>query len=221
MKPFFSTEPELIAAFGAIKGTDAGSREAMDRALELGVPVMTLPLVLSGEKEFVVKGSDFKNLGELLSGYETMRFHLDLSQCDTSIVRPLVSLLEQNNCTHRVIISAQKKKLLKGIRGLLPEVATVLSPGEIIYFYFLFRAGLLSLGFKKKFGGDMLLIPESIGPSQMATAPLIREAQKRSMTVAFWDIKTREELLRLKAMGVKSFATQDVEAFLYMVSGDA
>ena len=216
MKPFFTVEPELIAAFGAIKGSDAGSRHAMDRALHLGVSVMTLPVTLEEEK-IVVKGSEFASLGELLESYETMRFHLDLSQCDLSIVKPLISLLQQKSCTHRVIISAQKKKLLKKIRALLPEVATVFSPGEIIFFYFLLRAGLLSLGLKKKFGGDMLLIPESIGPSQMATAPFIGEAQKRNITVAFWDVKTKEELLRLKAMGVKSFATQDVEAFLNMV----
>jgi glycerophosphoryl diester phosphodiesterase len=153
------------------------------------------------------KGVSFMTLGEMLTAFPEQRFNIDLKSKDPAQVPHYVEMIKKCGAEARVLSASEHTPNLRAIRGAIPAMATSFSLGEALWFYFLFRSGLLFL--KRSFPGDALQIPEFLGPSHVANDGLVSVAHRKGLRVHVWTINEEKDMRRLLATGVDGIVSDN------------
>jgi len=146
------------------------------------------------------KGVRFMTLGEMLTAFPDRRFNIDLKSKNSAQIPRYVEIIKRCDAQARVLSASEHTPNLRAVRKAFPAMATSFSLWEALWFYFLFRGGLLFL--KKSFPGDVLQIPEYLGPSNIASDALVSAAHGKGLRVHVWTINEEKDMRRLFAAGV-------------------
>ena len=161
----------------------------------------------AGDGTFPFRGRGIRmlTLEEILTMYPEQKFSFELM--DRGMAGEFCAEVEKACAAERVMAGSPHGADLREIRKRLPSVATSFSPMGFVAVYALFRSGLLY--FFRKFSADVLMIPEAIGPSYLASRTFIREMRRRNIEVIIWNAGTKSEIERLVDFGVRGFVADD------------
>lgn len=161
-----------------------------------------------GEYSCRGKGYCFMTLKEILEAFPGKKFNVTLLHKSDELVKAYAETVKNCGAENRVLTSSMHGRNMKLVKKLLPGCATAFSLPGIIGVYALFRSGLIY--FKRSFSADALQTPEAIGVSYIANSGLIREMHKRGVKVHVWNVKDREQYLRVMESGADGFMSDDI-----------
>ena len=162
-----------------------------------------------GGKSFPFRGKGIRliSLEEALEEFPSQRFNIDLKDRNPEQVSRYVEILRRMNACERVLSASEHAANNRRVREMLPGVATSFALPEALWFYFLFKSGLLF--FKTSFVPDALQIPEYLGPSHVASETFIRAAHERGIRVHIWTVNEEGDMRRLFQAGVDGIVSDN------------
>ncbi len=153
------------------------------------------------------KGACFMSLEEALEEFPSQRFNIDLKDKNPEQVAHYVDTLRRMNAEERVLSASEHAANNRLVREMLPGAASSFALTEALWFYFLFKSGLIL--FKKHFAPDALQIPEYMGPSHVASETFVRAAHERGIRVHVWTVNAEKDMRRLFEAGVDGVISDD------------
>ncbi|HMB19974.1 MAG TPA: glycerophosphodiester phosphodiesterase [Spirochaetota bacterium] len=155
------------------------------------------------------KGLTFLSLEQLLTEFPHQHFIMDIMDNNPQLVDRFLDSISRCDAEDRVCAASRYASAMKRIRKKNPNLATSFSLWGVLGFYFLFRSGILAM--KQHFKGDVLQIPEYIGPSHLANGGLVRAAHDRGIKVYVWTVNDRQYIRRLLDIEVDGIITDNPE----------
>ena len=155
------------------------------------------------------KGLTFLSLEQLLTEFPHQHFIMDIMDNNPKLVDRFLDSISRCDAEDRVCAASRYVSTMKRIRKKNPNLATSFSLWGVLGFYFLFRSGILAM--KQHFKGDVLQIPEYIGPSHLANGGLVRAAHDRGIKVYVWTVNDRQYIRRLLDIEVDGIITDNPE----------
>ncbi|MFW5771057.1 MAG: glycerophosphodiester phosphodiesterase [Spirochaetota bacterium] len=153
------------------------------------------------------KGLTFLSLDQLLTEFPRQHFIMDIMDNNPQLVDRFLDSISRCEAEDRVCAASRYASTMKRIRKKNPNLATTFSLWGVLGFYFLFRSGILAM--KQHFKGDVLQIPEYIGPSHLANGGLVRAAHNRGIKVYVWTVNDRQYIRRLLDIEVDGIITDN------------
>jgi glycerophosphoryl diester phosphodiesterase len=153
------------------------------------------------------RGLAFLSLEQLLTEFPYQHFIVDIMDNNPRLVDRFLVSISRCNAEDRVCAASRYVSTMKRVRKKNPTMATSFSLWGVLGFYFLFRSGILSM--KQHFKGDVLQIPEYIGPSHLANGGLVRAAHDRKIKVFVWTTSDRQYIRRLLDLEVDGIITDN------------
>ena len=156
---------------------------------------------VDGGKSFPYRGKGLSliSLEELLEEFPDQRFNIDLKAKNPAQVPYYCDIIEKCGAVHRVLTASEHAVNTRPMRERFPEMATSFSMSEALWYYFMFRSGLLY--FRKHFPADALQIPEFFGPSRVVSETFVEQAHRKGLRVHVWTINDEEGMRRLYDAG--------------------
>ena len=145
------------------------------------------------------KGLTLISLEELLEEFPRQRFNIDLKAKNPAQVPYYCELVEKCGAVHRVLTASEHSDNTRPVRARFPEMATSFSMSEALWYYFMFRSGLLY--FRKHFPADVLQIPEFFGPSRVVSETFVEQAHRKGLRVHVWTINDEQGMRRIYNTG--------------------
>ncbi len=145
------------------------------------------------------RGLCLMSLEELLEEFPRQRFNIDLKAKNPAQAPFYCDLVERSGAVHRVLTASEHSENTRPVRARFPEMATSFSLSEALYYYFLFRSGLLF--FKRSFPADVLQIPEFFGPSRVVSETFVGQAHRKGLRVHVWTVNDEEGMRRIYNTG--------------------
>jgi len=145
------------------------------------------------------RGLTLISLEELLEEFPHQRFNIDLKAKNPAQVPYYCDLVEKCGAVHRVLTASEHSDNTRPVRARFPEMATSFSMSEALWYYFMFRSGLLY--FRKHFPADALQIPEFFGPSRVVSETFVEQAHRKGLRVHVWTINDEQSMRRIYNTG--------------------
>jgi glycerophosphoryl diester phosphodiesterase len=161
-------------------------------------------------------GIAFMTLEEMLTGFPGTKFNIDLKTKNAAQVKHYAAIIARCGASERVLTASEYTPNLRAVRKAIPGMATSFSLREALWYYFLFRAGLLFM--KKVFPGDALQIPEFLGPSNIASDAFIDTAHRKGLRVHVWTVNEAKSMRRLLKAGVDAIVSDKPEVLAGIVT---
>ncbi|TAL33014.1 MAG: glycerophosphodiester phosphodiesterase [Spirochaetes bacterium] len=161
------------------------------------------------------KGITFMTLEEMLTSFPDTRFNIDLKTKNAAQVKHYAAIIGRCGAADRVLTASEYTPNLRAVRKAIPGMATSFSLGEALWYYFLFRAGLLFM--KNRFAGDALQVPEFLGPSNIASDAFIDVSHRKGLRVHVWTVNEEKDMRRLLKSGVDAIVSDRPEVLAGIV----
>lgn len=161
------------------------------------------------------KGLSALSLEEVLEKFPEQRFNIDLKDKSPEQGKLFVDIINKHGAQGRVLAASEHRYILMEIRRLCPELATSFALWEALWFYFLFKSGLLFLNIS--FPGDALQVPEYWGQFHVVTGSFIKQAHEKGLKVHVWTINKESDMRRLLGMGADGVMSDNPELLLKVV----
>ncbi len=152
-------------------------------------------------------GQLFPELRSILDTFPSQRFLFILNGTTLRFAEIFLEILSGSKAGNRVLVSASGK-MMKKIRGRMPDIATTFTFTGVLGFYALYRSGLISA--RRHFNGDALMLPETIGVSYIASPGVVEAARKRGLRVYLLDVNDENSIRRFLDSGANGFITGNV-----------
>ncbi len=150
----------------------------------------------------------FPDPGSVLEAFPDARFNFHVFEKTGDALESLCSVVEKLGAVDRLLISAVNGPSTTYVRRRLPGAASAMSLTGLIWFYGLFRSGLMPLA--RRFAADAILMPERIGNSLFGNGMFIEQARERGLELFVYLDEGPGQLKRLLEAGARGFITGDV-----------
>jgi len=144
-------------------------------------------------------------LKDLLLEFPLMKFNVDLKDDNIRLAEKYCEILNDLNCTDRVITASFHKNVLLHFRKLIPGALTSCTSGEVLRLILLYRTGILSLPFR--YSKKILQVPEYSGKLKILNRRFIKILHKRGFKVQVWTVNESSEMIRFLEMGIDGIFT--------------
>ncbi len=153
---------------------------------------------------FRARGITVPTLAEVFTAFPNTRLNIDIKQVEPSLVLPLCKMIRTFGMADKVMVASFDSKVLKAFRRECPEVATSLSPHEVMLFCLM---NFACLGTAYRTAAYALQVPEYQGKLRVLTKSLVDTAHSLNLKVHAWTINERSDMRRLLNLGVDGIIT--------------
>lgn len=147
-------------------------------------------------------------LEEAMEAFPDQRFNLHCLDTGAALMEQMKLVIERASADKRVLVSSLSGYNTRWMREMMPDVPVAFSFYGMIFFYGLFRAGVLSL--RRKFNARVLIIPEMIGASYFANSGLIKQAHDRGIRVYVNPVDTDKLAREMKEAGADGVVSNNI-----------
>jgi len=150
------------------------------------------------------RGIAVPTLAEVFTAFPNTRLNIDIKQVEPSLVLPLCQTIHTFGMAEKVMVASFDSKVLKVFRRECPEVATSLSPHEVMWFCLM---NFAYLGTAYRTAAYALQVPEYQGKLRVLTKRLVDTAHRLNLKVHAWTINETSDMRRLLNLGVDGIIT--------------
>lgn len=143
-------------------------------------------------------------LDEVLARFPHVRFNMELKQESPKLISQVCSTIHTHQAQDRVLMGSFSHDALSAFRKQCPAVATSVSLREALLFYYLHRAGLVSL-FRSP--AVALQIPETFRGRALVVPVLLEAAHRQNRRVHVWTVNDQRTMKTLIGLGVDGLLT--------------
>lgn len=168
------------------------------------------------DSEFPFRGKGLRVplLDEVFARFPQMRFIIEIKQVRPAIEESVYRLIRKHRLENQVIVASMHQEPLRGIRRLLPGLATNLSTREALQYYGAYRLGLTNF---YRSPGDALQIPPEHNGTPIITRRFVRTAKRKGLTIHIWTVNEVEEMRKLMDAGVDGIITDFPDRLVQLV----
>lgn len=160
-------------------------------------------------------GQSFASLAEVLDGFPTARFNIDLKSDDA--VEPTVTAILEAKAVDRVLVASFSDQRRKAAVDRLPGVATSASRRASVRAVAAARLGLVPAVRTALRGVDAVQLPERVKGVRIITPRLVSAMHLAGVEVHVWTINDVPTMERLLAMGVDGLVTDRADLALQLL----
>jgi glycerophosphoryl diester phosphodiesterase len=165
------------------------------------------------------QGCRIPTLAEALALNPQLRFNLEMKQREPDMVEALLSFIEEQGVSERVLVASAQDDLTRRFRKLRDArgLQLVTSPGVrgILAFWLSVRLGVHRFA---RFDFDALQVPVTQGPLRVVDRRFVEAAHAHGMHVHVWTIDDPDEMRRLYALGVDAIMTDHPDVLMEVLT---
>lgn len=151
------------------------------------------------------KGITVTTLQEVFQAHPDMRMNIEIKQIEPPIAESLCTLIHEHGMQDRVMVASFYPEAMKEFVQHCPEVARAAGEDEVRTFYIMHR--LFLTPFFTPSSHSYQLPEYSEDGTHVLTPEFIEAAQSRNIQVYAWTINDREDMQRMKDLGVDGIIT--------------
>lgn len=142
-------------------------------------------------------------LHEVLSGFSSRCFIIEVKQTTPSLIVPMLEIVEQTGMGERVLVASEHQEPLDEVRRLAPSIPTNFATPEVGAF----MKSLAPDAPAYKPAGCALQIPPEHMSWKLATPETVAAAHRIGVEVHVWTVNDEAEMRAMLAMGVDGIIT--------------
>lgn len=157
------------------------------------------------------RGVRIPALKEVFAVHGAMRMVVEMKSSGETTARALCDLLRAAGMTQKILVAAFDVATLEHFRGACAEVATAMSASEARGFVF---ASWAFLSRATSPAAPALLLPDRIGPVEIAGGGLISAARARGLKMQVWTVNDEQRMRELLAARIDGIMTDHPDKLL-------